>query len=205
MKKINFKILISTCIVCLLPIILGVVFYNQLPERVAIHFNINNNPDGYFSKPAFVFGMPLIMVAIQAICCIASDLSDKNIEANKKATTIFKWIIPTITIILYIVTIMFALGNNLDIRKIVMIILGIEFIVLGNYTPKTKGMINGMKNLTEEDYKKIARILGYTFIVNGLLAIISILFNKYVSIAVIALVIIEAVILYIYSFRKNKK
>lgn len=58
MKKINFKILFVTCIVCLLPIIIGLVFYNQLPEQIAIHFDINNNPDTFFPKLAFIFGMP---------------------------------------------------------------------------------------------------------------------------------------------------
>ena len=157
MKKIDLKMLIITCLACLLPIFLGITFYNQLPEQVAIHFNINNEPDGYFSKPAFVFGMPVIMVAIQAFCCIVSDLDDKNKEANKKALRVIKWIIPIITVILYIVTIIFALGNALDIRRIVMIIIGLELIILGNYTPKTKGYMNGMKNLNEEDYKNIAR------------------------------------------------
>jgi len=205
MKKIDLKILIITCLVCLLPIFLGIAFYNQLPEKVAIHFNINNEPDGYFAKTAFVFGMPVIMVAIQSFCCIVSDLDDKNKEANKKALQVIKWIIPVITVILYIVTIIYALGNTLDIRRIVMIILGLEFIVLGNYTPKTKGQINGMKKLNEEDYKKIARPVGYMLIVDGLLCFISILFNKYVSIAIIPLLIIQGIVLHIYTFRKNKK
>ena len=126
MKKINLKNLIITVIVCLLPIIIGVLFYNKLPESVAIHWGINNNPNGYFSKLAFVFGLPIIMAALQIFCCISSDLSDKNPEANKKAVTIFKWIIPILTIVLYIITIMYALGSNLDIRKIVMVQLIIQ-------------------------------------------------------------------------------
>lgn len=204
MKKINFKILILTSIVCLLPIILGVYFYNELPEQVAVHFNINNEPDNYFSKQGFVFGIPFMMVAIQIFVCMVSDLSDKNPEANKKAVSIFKWIIPSITVILYIVTLMIALGKVIDIRKIAMMILGMMFIVLGNYTPKTKGMINGMRNLDEKEYKKIARILGYTFIINGLLCFISIFFNQYVSIAVVVLVVIEAIALYSYKLLKKK-
>ena len=205
MKKIDLKMLIITCLVCLLPIFIGIVFYNQLPEKVAIHFNINNEPDGYFSKPAFVFGMPAIMVVIQSFCCIVNDVQDKNAEANKKAVRAFKWIIPIITVILYTVTIVFALGNTLDIRRIVMIMLGLEFIVLGNYTPKTKGQLNGMKKLNEEDYKKIARPVGYMLIIDGVLCFISILFNKYVSIAIIPLLIIQGIALYIYTYRKNKK
>ena len=205
MKKINYKILISTCIVCLLPIILGVIFYPKLPEQVAIHFDINNTPNGYFSKTAFVFGVPLIMVALQAFCCIINDLSDKNKEANKKATTAFKWLIPILTVVLYIVTIIYSLGSTLDIRKVAMIIVGIMFMIIGNYSPKTKGMIHlGFKKLDEESDKNISRILGYLFIINGLLSLISILFNKYVSIAVITLVILEGIILSVYTLMNEK-
>ena len=134
MKKINLKILAITSIICILPIIIGIYFYNSLPESIAIHWGINNNPNGYFVKPAFVFGMPVIMFLLQIFCCIVSDLSDKNPEANKRAVTVYKWIIPIMTVALYIVTIMYALGNNLDIRKIVVIIVGILFVICGNYS-----------------------------------------------------------------------
>lgn len=204
MKKINLKVLIATSLVCLLPIILGVFFYNQLPEQVAIHFDINNTPNGYFSKSAFVFGMPLIMVVLQAFCCIVNDLTDKNPEVNEKAVRAFKWMLPVVTVVLYIVTIIYALGNSLDIRKVVMIIIGIMFIIIGNYSPKTKGMLHmGFKKLEGEFERKISKILGYTFIINGLLALISILFNTYASIAVILLVIFEAIAVYIYSLKNS--
>ena len=106
MKKINMKILIITSLVCLSPILLGLGFYNELPENVAIHFDINNNPNNYFPKLVFIFVMPLIMLLLQLICCITTDLSNKNIEANKKVTTIFKWIIPTLSIIIYVITVL---------------------------------------------------------------------------------------------------
>ena len=136
MKKINFKILIITCIVCLLPIILGLVFYNELPNKVAIHFDINGNPDNYFPKVLFIFAIPVFMMFMQAFCCIVSDMSDKNPEANKRAVGVYKWIIPVLSILLYVITLMFALGSSIDIRKVVMIILGIMFITMGNKNKK---------------------------------------------------------------------
>jgi len=206
MKKINLKTLIVTSLACLLPILIGLVYYNQLPEQVAIHFDVNNNPDNYFSKAAFVFGMPIIMMLIQVFCCLMSDLTDKNKEANKKAMSVFKWIIPMITIVLYIVTILYALGKALDIRVIVMFILGIMFIVMGNYTPKTKGMLHfGTKKITDEELeRKVSRICGYMFIINGLMFILSTIFNPIVSISVVGIVIVEAIVLAIYTWSKVK-
>lgn len=207
MKKINLKNLVTTSIVCLLPIILGLAFYNRLPDNIAIHFGIDNNPNSYFPKPAFVFGMPIMMVFFQMLCLIVNDLSDKHPEANKKTTAVYKWIIPILTIVMYVVTIMYALGNNLDIRKIVMIILGIMFVVIGNYLPKTKGYSYAKVGKIKDEFikQKVARALGYILIVDGILCMISILFNTTVSIAVIVLVVLEVIVLHGYIYIKNRK
>lgn len=204
MKKINYKILLVTCIVTLLPIVLGSIFYNKLPDTVAIHFDINNNPNRYFSKNAFVFGMPVLMVALQLFLCVISDVADKYPEANRKMMIVGKWIIPILSIILYIVTIMYAIGNKLDIRKIVMFILGVLFVIMGNYLPKTKGNINLINKIFEQEYKKVSRISGYLMILNGLLFLASNLFSQYVSIFVVCLAILEIIVLCAYTIIKSK-
>ena len=211
MKKINIKNLVITSIVCLIPIICGLIFYNELPESIAIHWGINNNPDGYFSKPAFVFGMPIIMLALQISCCIVSDLSDKNPEANKKAIKVYKWIIPILTVVLYIVTIAIALGNNLDIRKIVMILLGILFIISGNYMPKVRSdyymnsKIFWVKNRDEKLVNRAIKISAYGLIIYGILFILSILFKPVVSVVVLIAMLLFCIFIYLYVYIKSRK
>ena len=211
MKKINMKSLIITSIVCLLPIICGLMFYNELPESIAIHWGIDNNPNGYFSKPAFVFGMPIMMLVLQVFGCIVSDLSDKNPEANKKAVTVYKWIIPIITVVLYIVTMAVSLGNDLDIRKIVMILLGILFIISGNYMPKVRSnyymdsKIFWVKNRDEKLVNKAVKILAYGLIICGILFILSILFKPVVSATVLIAMILFCLFIYLYVYIKSRK
>lgn len=211
MKKINMKSLIITSIVCLLPIICGLIFYNALPGSIAIHWGIDNNPNGYFLKPVFVFGMPIMMVALQVFCCIVSDLSDKNPEANKKAVTVYKWIIPVITVVMYAVTIAIALGNDLDIRKIVMCILGILFIISGNYMPKVRSdyymnsKVFWVKNRDEKLVNKAMKVTAYGFIGFGILFILSILFDVAVSIAMVIAMILFSVFIYLYVYIKSIK
>lgn len=198
MKKVNKKILLLTSMICLLPMLLGIFYYQQLPEQVAIHFDINNQPNGYFSKFAFVVGMPILMMVIQIFCCIVSDWNDENHEANQKAITVYKWIIPTITVCLYIVTVLYALGRSMDIRKIVMVILGITFILVGNYLPKTKGdlFIHPFTRRKEEISPKIVRRMGYCLVLDGFLAFGSILFSSAISIGVIGIMFIQMIGLY---------
>lgn len=203
MKQINKKVLIITTIVCLIPILIGVVCYNSLPEKVAVHFNLNNQPDNYFSKAGFVFGVPIIMVILQIFCCVVSDLSSKNPEANKKVIMIYKWIIPILTMVLYNVTIAYARGKEMDIRKIVMCIIGILFMVIGNYTPKVIGNVPTLQN--EKLKRRITRLMAYLFIANGILAILSIVFEPVISVGVIGVAILEIILITIYADVKRRK
>lgn len=207
MKKIDHKILIITCIICLLPIILGLIFYNELPQSIAVHFNIKNNPDGFMTKGFFVFGFPIIMCIIQSFICIFMDVKEQNPEANRKILFITKLIMPIVTVVMYVVTIIYSSGTLLDIRKIVMILLGIMFLVLGNYLPKTvdSTSMNIPKITDEKTNIKVKKIYGYMFIINGLLAIVSTLFTYVASIGVIALVFLESIALYVYALIKNKE
>lgn len=207
MKKVNKKILFLTSMVCLLPMLLGFWFYQQLPEQVAIHFDMNNQPNGYFSKFAFVVGMPILMMVLQIFCCVISDWNDKNQEANQKAMAVYKWLIPTITVCLYIVTILYALGITLDIRKVVMFILGVIFILVGNYLPKTKGnfSIHPFTRKQEEASPKLVRKMGYCLILDGFLSFASTLFSPAISVAVIVIMLLQIIGLCGYGALQTKR
>ena len=45
MEKKSKRTLILSVIICLLPMILGIVLYNKLPEQIPIHFTIGDIPD----------------------------------------------------------------------------------------------------------------------------------------------------------------
>lgn len=135
MKSIKWKFLIITCIVCILPIFFGLWLWKDLPDSIAIHFNFNNQPDNFVSKEFAVFGLPLIMAAFQIICCAATDLSKNKTGTPKKFELITKWILPVISIILQFITLGYALGLNIDIRKSTVTLIGIIFIVAGSTLP----------------------------------------------------------------------
>ena len=136
MKIVKWKVLIITSIVCLLPILLGLSLWKELPEIMAIHFNFYGEPDGFASKGFVVFGLPVLMVLLQTFCCIVSDINASRHGETKKFERVVKWIIPAISVILYIATLGYGLGWAVDIRKVVAFVLGGELVVIGNYLPK---------------------------------------------------------------------
>lgn len=197
MKKIDWKQLILTSVISFLPLFVGLALYDKLPDRIAIHFDFHGNPDNYFSKPLFVFGMPAFMMVMQIVCCLISDLSDRYKDANRKAMRAFKWLIPTLSCVMYGITVCFALGYNVDIRRWVMLILGLMFIILGNYTPKLKCATRYPKRFakSEEAQLRLARYMGFAMVIGGFLCLLSIAFSFAASIIAVALMLLMFCIL----------
>ena len=92
MKIIKWKTLIITGIVCLLPIFLGLFLWDKLPETMAIHFDINNKPDNFAPKGFVVFGIPVLMLLLQFICCVINDVNAYKYGDRIKFEMATKWI-----------------------------------------------------------------------------------------------------------------
>ena len=197
MKFMKWKILIITCLVCLLPILLGLALWDRLPDTIAIHFNIHNEPDGFASKGFAVFGPPALMALLQIICCIINDINAFKHGNRKKFEMATKWIIPVMSVLLQIVTLGYSLGWMIDIRKVVALIVGAIFLVIGNYLPKFDYIKN--YNIDAEKARKINRFIGYESVVMGLLFIISIFLPPIFTILCLWLLIPYALISVIYG------
>lgn len=211
MKKINFDMLSLTSVLCLVPMLFGLYFYQDLPEMVATHFDINNNPNGFMSRELFVFGMPIIMMLVQIFLCVIFDLKSKNEDKNNKSLFMYKLIIPFISVLMYVMIILYAMTFGVDISKVAMLILGVLFIVIGIDLPNSTNdsHINFPKINDEKVYTKTKKVFGIIFVIDGALALITSLFDSRYLIAIVLLLLIEAIGLLIfatwYNIKLNKK
>ena len=206
-KKIDWKILIITGLICLIPIIFGVILYDQLPEQMAVHFGVDNEPNSFAPKEFALFGIPILMFALQVFCCIFSDFMEEK-KQNKKYITIYKWIIPIIEMVVYLTMLAYGAGIELDMRMIVCITLGIVFTLVGNYMPKTEPNKLQMNYIRADFWKKVKRPAGYFFVIIGLAFIISAFLNSIVSLILLGIIIVAAILISIYSiylFYKDRK
>ena len=202
-NRIDKKIFIITVVICLMPMIYGLVNYGKLPENIAIHFDGNNQPDGWAPK-IVAFMLPVPLALLQVFLCILSDKKMENRQANRKMIAISKFVIPIITVVTYMCTIDIALGKNIDIRKIVCIMIGVLFIVIGNYVPKTKqNIIVGVRTcLTIRDEKKWAkmnRLMGFVFVIGGLFIFISAFMAPIISVISIGVFIAVTIAINFYA------
>lgn len=199
MKFFKWKIFIITSIVCLVPVLFGILLWSNLPDTMAVHFNFYGEADGFASKSFVVFGLPLMMVALQAFCCIISDINAKKFGDSAKLETVTKWIIPFLTVALQIITLGYSLGWSIDIRKSVTLIVGIMFIVLGVNLPKYDRVKNF--KVDSEKARKINKFVGYGMVVMGVLFLISIFLPPVFLVACLLLLVPHTIITIIYSIK----
>ena len=203
MKNINWKYIIITSLSCLLSVFLGLVVWDSLPDKMAIHFDVYNQPDNFVSKGFAVFALPLIMMGTQVICCIVTDINSSSHGGQKKFERITKWIIPVITFVLQILTISFNLGKNVDIRKSCALVVGIMFLVIGSNLPK----LDYVKNykFDTETARKINRFMGFETVIMGILMIISIFLPPVATVICLFMLIPYTLIGVIYTIIKSRK
>ncbi len=203
MKYIKWKILIITCLICLLPISFGVAVWSSLPDTVAIHFDFNGNADGFASKNFAVLGFPVLMMFVQCFCCIVHDIKTRKLGQNKMFERVTKWIIPTMSVILQVLILGYSLEWQLDMRVAVALIVGAVLIAVG-YSLSGLDYVNNY-NINAEKAKKINRFVGFETIIMGVLFILSTLFPPIFTVGCLFLFIPYAVTGLAYGIKVERK
>lgn len=206
MKK-NYKMLIIASLLCLVPLIYVLYFYNSLPQTVPTHFDFKGNANGYSKKTTLIF-LPIIFSALTLFAGFFT-LNDPRLK-NKKNTmvlTISIYMVALLCNLLIPLTILKALNKPINITTIISIFISIFFIILGNYLPKcernyTIGIRTPWTMHSDEIWNKTHRLAGKLFVIGGFIIILSTFFFNFLFIPVI---IIFSIIPALYSFYLYKK
>ncbi|KRM71724.1 DUF1648 domain-containing protein [Lacticaseibacillus brantae] len=202
----TWKTLIISSLIILAPIIYGLSEYQALPDRMVIHFNYMNQPDQWAAKPIVVFGIPIMMLLLQWFAVGITSLRSKGQAPAPRFERVVYSIIPILTVVLYITMIRFSLGQAMDIRRIALFIIGLIFLSMGNYLPTIpadSGLMNAhwprIKN--QAVWRRLNRVLGYSFVGGGLLVLLSLFFSPIISVIFLGIFLIWLFGILLYSVR----
>ncbi|WP_244834485.1 SdpI family protein [Clostridium sp. BJN0001] len=198
------KSMILSTIICLSPIILSVIFYNRLPDMVAVHFNNEGIADGYMPKAIAAFGMPVFLAVLNIYSWFMADKDPKGKNAGKALKGFLRWIIPIISVVFVPITLIMSIGKNIPIVFVSQSLVGVIITIIGNYLPKCKRNYTiGIKlpwTLNSEDnWNKTHRFSGFIWVIGGII----ILFNSLLSISsfvMIGTLAILVIVPFIYSY-----
>ena len=209
MKKINRELII-TSLICLLPIVAGLLLYDRLPERIATHFNMDGEADSWSGRGFAVFGLPLFMAATNLLVQFALRADPKKENMSKALRTISVWIIPLLSLLCSAFVLGRALGYDVRIEAFVPIFMGILFMLVGNYLPKTKqNYTMGIKLPwtleSEENWDRTHRVAGIIWMICGALCVILSLLGLWKLWLFIALILVMTLLPAAYSYSLYRK
>ena len=156
------------------------------------------------SKTRAIIEMPVFFTVVQIIISLVVDFD----KTPKKGALIIKGIVPLISVLVQGGLIAYALDNNFNVTKLTALVIGILFIVLGNYLPKKEfwGKYNfnlfGLEKGVNE--QKVIRVYALYMTFSGVVIFISGFFSSTVALVLIVVIAIFSTVLPFYLVNKYK-
>ena len=208
MIKKNWKVLVITSFMILLPILAGVILWDRLPEQIPSHWNAAGEIDGWSSKPFAVFALPAILLAVQWLCTLGTAADPKKDNHPQKILHLVLWIIPILSNLLFAITYAVALGKAVRVGVVLSVFMGLLFAIIGNYMPKCKqnytiGIKIPWTLNSEENWNKTHRFAGRLWLVSGLGIMLTGFLGNFLIFLPIVLVMV--IVPFIYSYLLHRK
>ena len=122
-----------------IPVIYLAVSWDAIPETIATHFDINGEADAYGSKNTLFYLLALLLIPTFLIFKLIPIIDPKN-KINSMGNSFEKIQIATMGFLSAIATFIvhIAVSGDNSPNNILYAIMGISFMVLGNYFPTIK-------------------------------------------------------------------
>jgi len=209
-KNNKWKLIISSLLI-LLPIAVGLILWDELPAAMNTHWGIDGNADGSASRVFAVFGLPAIILAAHWLCLFITSFDKKNKRQNKKVFSLIFFIMPFVSLFSSFTVYAFAFGMEFDMIAVMLIVIGLLFVIIGNYMPKcrqnsTIGIKLPWTLANEENWNATHRFGGKLWVIGGAVIMLSVFLPNIVRITAFVLLLLAMVIIpTVYSVRYHKK
>lgn len=174
MKKWNKKQFYLSTIVIFLPMVVGFLLWNHLPDRLTTHWGASGEADGSMGKFAAITVVPTIIFVMHLFCLFMVHLDPKVDAQSAKALLIVYWAMPLTSLFAGFMVLGSAAVSTLKALNYLNLFLGILFLLTGNYLPKCRqNSMLGIRlpwTLTdEENWNKTHRLGGRVCMAGGAL------------------------------------
>jgi uncharacterized membrane protein len=163
-----------------LALLAGAVLWNQLPDQMASHWNVNDEVDGTMPKFWGVFLMPLITLGMLALFIVLPGIDPlkANIAEFRESFNLFIVLIVAFMLYVHGLTLVWSLGfSNFKMSAAMLPFMGLLFIAIGFMLRKAKrnffiGIRTPWTLSSDSVWDKTHQIGSVLFMASGALAIL---------------------------------
>ena len=169
-----------TLVLITLALLAGALFWNQLPDQMASHWNINDEVNGTMPKFWGAFLMPLITLGMLALFLIVPEIDPlkDNIAQFRESFNLFILLIVAFMLYIHGLTLAWSLGyQDFKMSTAMLPFMGILFIAVGFMLRKAKrnffiGIRTPWTLSSDSVWDKTHRLGSILFMASGALVII---------------------------------
>lgn len=207
--KFNLKKEIITMIIAVLPLAYLLIIWNSLPESVPIHWNVNGEIDRMGNKNT-LFLIPFLLPILTYLIFILVPFIDPKGKLQNMGNKLnrLKFILTLFMSLLAMYILYTTKAGTLTNPNIITILIGILFILLGNYFKTIKpnyfiGIRTPWALNDDNNWKLTHKLSSVLWIIGGLVIVISgFLVSNQLNMTLFSIIIAILVIVpFIYSYK----
>ncbi|TCP53284.1 putative membrane protein [Tumebacillus sp. BK434] len=154
--------------------------YPQLPDQIPTHWGVNGEPDDYSSKLTGIWLAPVLMIIVYAVLQLMPKIDPKRANYPRFASSLY--LVNNLLMLFFLgiqaVVISNWLGYDFNIARFVPGLIGLLFLLLGNYMPRfQQNYYFGIKTpwtlSSPEVWRKTHIFAGRVFVITGALLLLS--------------------------------
>ena len=203
---------LTTIIVLVLIIgatIAGALLWNQLPDQMASHWDVNDQVNGYMSKFWGVYMMPLITIVLFLLFLLIPNIDPlkANIAEFRGTFNLFIAFIIGFMVYIHALTLRWNLGyTDLGIGKAMLPAMGLLFFIIGSMLRKAKrnwfiGIRTPWTLSSDNVWDKTHQLGATLFMISGAIAVVGGFFGGVVAFWSIMIPVMGTTIfLVVYSY-----
>jgi uncharacterized membrane protein len=203
----RMTIIISLFLV-LAAVVLSLSIYNQLPEQVASHWNMNDEVDGYMPRFWGAFLMPLVALALLGLLLVIPHLDPHkaNIASFRGPFNAFVLLLVAFMLYLHVLTLLWNLGyQDIKLSAVLLPAVGLILAFAGVLMGKTKrnffiGIRTPWTLSSDTVWEQTHRLGSKLFVVMGLLVMLASLFGQTGLLMVLPVILLSVLAPVIYSY-----
>ncbi|MDO9301038.1 MAG: SdpI family protein [Anaerolineales bacterium] len=192
-----------------LALLAGAVLWNQLPDQMASHWNVNDEVDGTIPKVWGVLLMPLTTLGMLALFLVVPNIDPlkENIAQFRESFNLFIMLIVAFMLYIHGLTLAWSLGfTNFKMSAAMLPFMGVLFIAIGFMLRKAKrnffiGIRTPWTLSSDSVWDKTHQLGSVLFMASGVLAIIGGVFGGMTAFWLLFVPLIgSSIFLVIYSY-----
>lgn len=203
---------IAVLAVVLVSLFIGIYIYPMMPERMASHWNAQDQVDGYMGRFWGVFLMPLVTLLLWALFIIIPKIDPlkKNIETFRSYFDGFIIMIAVFFIYIYALTILWNLGHRFRMGQLMAPALAVLFYYCGVLIQHAKrnwfiGIRTPWTLSSDKVWESTHQLGAKLFKVSAIIILLAAVFPDYAVWLILAPVLFATIVTVVYSYLEYRK